>query len=281
MSVSDKANAVLQVVEKKTLTIFGNRAISLFKLGSLGNRGDFSLCSDVDVALLLDKFVADDEEKIKNLWDEIKASQLDYADRFSLYWSSYHGEDFNQGRGRFPALDRLDLLRHGLLIQGVDCRTELTTPKPEMIVIESGKFILSFMLAGEKCDELIKHADVIMKKGTRYFTKFVLFPVRLVFTLDNQGVIGSNRDAVEYFKQRRSKQLPSMAIELVIATNKLRNEKPNSPVMLDNDFVNQGLLVLYTHCVEQYCKAALSLDEKELAQQLHTAMKKITTKKLL
>lgn len=75
-------------------------------------------------------------------------------------------------------------------------------------------------------DELLEHPEIIMNKGARYFTKFVLFPVRLIFTLNNPDVIGTNQDAVKFFQQTWSKDLPISATKMINAAYKLRNNDP-------------------------------------------------------
>lgn len=279
MPLSDKAEPLLQLFKTKVTKAFGDRIISLFKFGSLGDHGDFSLCSDVDVVLMLDKLENSDEIKVKTLWDEIKTSELQYADRLSVYWSSYREQDFSKGKGRFPALDRLDLIRHAILIAGEDCRTKLKAPKHEELVTESADFILSFMLAGDKADELAQHPEVIMQKGARYFTKFVLFPVRLIFTLDHPNVVGSNRDAVKYFNQNWYKHMPIPVKELINSAYALRNSEPNSPVKLNENVVNEGLLSLYAYCINRYSDAVSSLGKKDLANRLCSQMEEIISKK--
>lgn len=275
MSLSDQAEPLLQLFKDKAAKTFDGRIESLFKFGSLGDRGDFSLCSDVDVVLMLDKVAEGDAAQVKVLWDEIMNSGLPFADRFSLYWSSYRQEDFSQGKGRFPALDRLDLLLHAVLIEGKDRRAELEAPNHEDLIIESAKFILSFMLAEEKADELTKCPENIMKKGARYFTKFVLFPVRLIFTLDNPNVIGSNKDAVEYFHRSWSKDLPMQVKDLVNAAYVLRNSEPNVPVKLDEDVVSDGLSCLYQYCIMRYSDAVLDLGKIDLVDELHKEINKL------
>lgn len=276
MPLPDQAEPLLQLFKEKATKTFDHRVISLFKFGSLGDRGDFSLCSDVDVVLMLDKVEEGDETKVKAFWDAIMNFGLPYADRLSLYWSSYREEDFSQGKGRFPALDRLDLIHHAILIEGKDRRNELQAPKHEELIVESARFILSFMLAGEKMDELTKYPQNIMKKGARYFTKFVLFPVRLMFTLDNFDVIGSNADAVKYFDKSWGKDLQEQRVhELVNVSYALRNSEPALPVDLDEKLVSVGLGALYGYCIKKYSRAVSRLGENDLAKQLHTQLEKI------
>ncbi len=229
---------------------FGNRIQAIYKIGSLGSHGDFSLCSDVDVALFLDKVQDSDFEKIQSLWDQLKQSGLPYADRLSVFWSGTP-EQFNQGMGRFPALDRLDLLQHGILLKGKDLRGNLVAPPHDAIVLESKAFIDSFMLTPEKQQELQQNPEAILQRGTRYFTKFVLFPVRLTFTLDHPGVIGSNRDAVKHYYATWHKNVPEV-YDLIQFAYEARNLPVDQPVAYDPQKLQLELLPLYDYCVFRY-----------------------------
>ncbi len=252
---------------------FQNRVISIFKLGSLGEHGDFSLCSDVDVALMLDEVKDSDYDGIQQLNNEIKATDFSYADRLSIFWSSYDTNTFDKGIGRFPPLDRLDF-RHGILLAGIDRRNELPRPTHADIVLASTKFISSFMLVGEKADELTAYPENIAKKGARYFTKFILFPVRLIFTLDKPGVIGSNLDAVEHFNQTWSELIPEVK-DLVNIAYKVRALQPNQVVDIDVAILKKSLIPLYRYCINRYRDAMVALGNFELAKQLALEKEKL------
>jgi len=268
--LSVNAEPLLALFKKRVYETFEHRVVSLFKFGSLGEHGDFSLCSDVDVVLMLDQLQETDEEKVNALWEELKKSELEYADRLSLFWSSYSGDDFECGRGRFPPLDRLDLIRHAELMTGDDRRKELSEPTHEALVTDSAGFISAYMLADGKFDELTKNQEKILEKGARYFTKFVLFPVRLIFTLDKPGVIGSNYDAVDHCNKTWSKDFPPEVISIVNIAYVLRNTQPEEKVLLDMEIteVTEALFLLYAYCMKRYYDAVLALNCDGLAEQL-------------
>lgn len=250
---------------------FGNRLVACFKLGSLGEHGDFSLCSDVDVAFFLNEIHPEDEVRVNALWSELKKAPFEFADRLSLFWSSYNNQDFIQGRGRFPALDRLDLIQHGVLIKGQDQRDQLIVPSEKEIIIESAYFIEKFMLTESKHDELLSDNAAILQKGARYFSKCVLFPVRLLFTLDHPNQVASNAEAVKYFNQQTS--LPLIVKELVNTAFSLRNAPYMQPVIptvlsLTPSDLQKALLALYSDCITGYAKAANAFGEKDLSKFL-------------
>ena len=235
---------------KDAQTTFSSRIQAIYKIGSLGSHGDFSPCSDVDIALFLDEVKDTDFEKVKHLWDTLKQSGLPYADRLSVFWTGTL-QQFKQGVGRFPALDRLDLLQHGILLKGNDVRSQLTAPSPQEIIAESAAFIKSFMLTPEKEKELKHHPEVILQKGARYFSKFVLFPVRLIFTLDYPNDIGSNRDAVKHYYASWHEKVPA-AYPLIQFAYEARQKPADQPVDYDPKALQNALLPLYHYCVQKY-----------------------------
>lgn len=232
---------------------FSNRIQAIYKIGSLGSHGDFSLCSDVDVALFLDEVHEPDFETVKSLWDALKQSGLPFADRLSIFWSGTP-DKFEKGVGRFPALDRLDLLQHGILLEGNDLRSQLPAPSHQQIVAESAAFIKSFMLTPEKELELQQKPELILQKGTRYFTKFVLFPVRLIFTLDHPNVIGSNQEAVKHYYAAWHDKVPE-AYQLIQFAYEARQNKADALVDYDPKALQNALLPLYHYCVQRYQEA--------------------------
>ena len=254
---NDHLATIINLFIEKAQSVFKERVISIFKIGSLGKHGDFSYCSDVDVALFLDTIRMTDYKKVATLWNNIKRNDLIFAERLSVFWSSYDS-NFDLGLGRFPALDRLDLLQGGLLLYGEDKRSTLNAPTSEQIICESGRFILDFMLSNEKLNELLTNQMYIVNKGARYFSKFILFPVRLLWTLDNPDVVVSNKEALSYFKQQQQ-HLNGDLITLVDTAYQIRNEKAYQEISIESMLIKQ-LIPLYRHCVLRYSQVLDKLD---------------------
>ncbi|MEM9242751.1 MAG: hypothetical protein AAGA27_01675 [Pseudomonadota bacterium] len=253
----------------------------MFKLGSLGTHGDFSLCSDVDIAIMLDNILESDADVMNTLWEKLKKSKYDYANRLSVFWSSYHTHDFANGKGRFPALDRLDFIRHAVILSGEDRRYRLPEPTAEDLIIESAEFMLSYMLSEEKRIELTRNPQIILEKGSRYFTKFVLFPVRLIFTIDYPNTIGSNKDAVNHFNQSWKIALAEEVSEIINVAYKLRNTDPNQVVDYNVEQIKIFLPRLYLYCLNRYHKAIADIscsddEKKRLQEKIRAFKQKIT-----
>ena len=262
------AQPLLDLFVHSAQKIFGTRVISLYTFGSLGEHGDFSSCSDVDVVLMLDKLNDSDQATITALCDEIKSTELEFADRLSVFWASYQGDDFESGRGRFPSLDRLDLIRHAKLLYGEDRRNELKEPSQKDMVLDSAQFISSFMLADGKLDELTDHVNDILLKGARYFTKFVLFPVRLLFTVGNEKSIASNKDAMLYFNREWSEKLPKEVSQLISFAYQTRACPANEIVKYDETHLRNALQSLYKAMIKEYILVVDHYDEHELVEKL-------------
>jgi|GEM_PF-4306628 len=232
---------------------FKQRVIAIFKIGSLGSHGDFSACSDVDVALILDDIQPTDADKIAKIAETIRQYDLPYADRLSIFWSSY--QDFELGKGRFPALDRLEFIKHGLLIQGKDLRQTLEKPTSVNINQESTQFIKEYLLTADKLNELVAQPNHIAEKGARYFSKFILFPVRLLYSISNPNTIGSNKDATHYFLQQTD--INDDLKKLVKFSYDTRNNNPYAAINTNN-ITNypKTIKALYHLCLTAYLNKA-------------------------
>ena len=93
---------------------------------------------------------------------------------------------------RLGAIDRLDLIEHGVLLQGVDHRADHgVRPTRDELVAETAAFMPYWETQRRDPDELIA-------AGARALTKQVLFPVRFLYTRAT-GRAGPNQDAVTWY----------------------------------------------------------------------------------
>jgi 2-oxo-3-hexenedioate decarboxylase len=191
----------------------GERLVAAYALGSLAHGGFSPLVSDVDLGLIVaDPIELGDAYTIQAVAEAQKATGSALAARLSVFWgtpSTLRGE---QDGGRFPPLDRLDLIENGRLLTGIDGRTELPHPSPNELLISGAEFALEF-LAGESADPSpaatglgsmrpatddavheIYDPELLLSRGIRRVTKLVLFPVRFMFTAAT-GRVGTNDEA--------------------------------------------------------------------------------------
>ncbi|HEY4096844.1 MAG TPA: hypothetical protein VGM33_15090 [Baekduia sp.] len=188
--------AVAHAAVEEAVRVLGGRLASAYAIGSLAHGGFAPAASDVDVALLTDGGGAIAEEA-----DEIAAAtraRVDspLAERLSVFhapWPLHVGP----GPGsRFPAIDRLDLVEHGVLMHGEERRDEASWPAPEDVVDEAVRFSLERL-------ELVpgQAVPLVAPDAVRKPAKLVLAPVRLLFLADTAQV-ASNDAAVEHYRHR-------------------------------------------------------------------------------
>ena len=134
--------------------------------------------------------------------------------------------------GRFPLLDRLDLIEHGRLLQGEDARGGLVPSGRDELFVAGALFALEYLAgldvepplgslhrargscqlikklvlfpvrflftAGEDAVEEILRPELLLARSVRRLTKLVLFPVRFLFTTE-KGRVSTIAAAVDYY----------------------------------------------------------------------------------
>lgn len=173
---------------------FGSRLRSLYLIGSLA-RGDFAAgVSDIGMALFLAApLAAHDAEQIAAVAAYCAAAHPVYGRRLSLFWAtaeSFADVDAVQVPGRFPALDRLDLVEHGQLFAGEDLRAGLTPPTRAAILENSREDLLRFVRDPNRYGFLTGGATLGFH-DRQALTRLCLFPARFLYTM-RSGTIASN-----------------------------------------------------------------------------------------
>jgi hypothetical protein len=189
--------AVAQSAARAAAARFGSRLRSVYALGSLAHGGFCPLVSDVDVGIILAGRSRWDRARIHALTAGIRRSGAPLADRLSLFWGTRDSLTGSASWGRFPAHDRLDLIRHGQLIAGAEIRGALPEPSYCDLVTGTARFAVS-MLAGRERRREIADARYTAAQGPRAASKVALFPVRFLFTA-RSGRIGQNQAAVGHY----------------------------------------------------------------------------------
>jgi hypothetical protein len=107
----------------------GSRLIAGYALGSLAHGGFSPLVSDVDLGLILDAPVrATDRMTIRTVARSVRAGGSALDQRLSVFWGTPATLQGQRRGGRFPPLDRLDLLDYGRLLTGTDARSAAACP---------------------------------------------------------------------------------------------------------------------------------------------------------
>ncbi len=194
-----RANSFVEQVRAHARARFGDNLLAVYLLGSLAHGGYSAGCSDIDVALF---FRPGYEADLAALRADLRAVDLTLESRLSIFWSTpgFVG-------GRFPALDRIDLLDHGVLIDGeaID-----GLPRPDRAAIES---------------QLRAHATGYWASLTADFSgdrpadkelsRCVLYPARLLYTWQS-GEMASNDVAVQWLNEHPVEGLDLAPINLAM-----------------------------------------------------------------
>jgi hypothetical protein len=259
----------------------GERPVAAYALGSLAHGGFSPLVSDVDLALILaDPLRPTDSETVATVARGLKAKDSALHDRLSVFWGTLSSLGGRVPGGRFPPLDRLDLLEHGRLLRGEDVRNGLVPPGRDELLVAGALFALEYLAGlvvgppheerpgqalgsmhrGEDAVEEIRCPELLLARGVRRLTKLVLFPVRFLFTAET-GRVGTNAAAVDHYLAADAP--PGAA--LVAAALVWRTVPPENDeaVLL---LLEAGIVPLYLHYIDDQRARLAALGRHDLAE---------------
>jgi hypothetical protein len=255
----------------------GSRLIAGYALGSLAHGGFSPLVSDVDLGLILnDPLRANDRMTIRKVARSVKAGGSALDQRLSVFWGTPVTLQGQRRGGRFPPLDRLDLLEYGRLLTGRDVRAVVARPDDAELLVAGAEFALGYLgakgaglpdrfrgwarlrLRDDSALDEIRTPSRLVARGTRRVTKIVLFPVRFLFTAET-GRVGTNTLAAEHYLA--SAYAPAAA--LVTAALAWRRERP-----ADNEateLLSRELISLYVQYLDDHIVRLQAVDCYRLA----------------
>jgi hypothetical protein len=273
-----RAERVLAEAAAAYRVALGERLLAAYALGSLAHGGFSELVSDVDLGLIVSgPLQPDDAERIKAVADAEKAKGTPLCERLSVFWGSPATLRGEQEGGRFPPLDRLDLLESGRLLLGADARAGLPRPSTRELLVSSAEFAVEFLAgarvlaarqasglaslqpAGDDAVVEIRSPELLVSRGVRRLTKLVLFPVRFLFTAAT-GRVGTNDDAVSWYLANQA--APSSP--LVRAALDWRTAPPADVVA--SRLLREQLVPLYLYFIDDHIRRLDALGEAELAR---------------
>jgi hypothetical protein len=276
---AEKGESVLAEAVRASREALGPRLVAAYALGSLAHGGFSQLVSDVDLGLIVaDPLLETDEATIQSVADGVKAQGSVLHERLSVFWGT---PSTLQGRlpgGRFPALDRLDLIENGRLLAGEDARQSLVQPTQTELLIAGAEFALDYLGGGrgslappspglgsmspadDSVLEELRGPTLLVSRGPRRLTKLVLFPVRFLFTAAT-GQVGTNALAVAHYLA----DAKAPARTLVAAAFGWRVDPPD-----DTDaavtLVSQELIPLYLYYIDDHRTRLTSAGRDDLAR---------------
>lgn len=257
----------------------GERLLAAYAIGSLAHGGFSPLVSDIDLGLIVDDPLGpDDQNTIETVAKGQKESGEPLSDRLSVFWGTPNMFAGRHDDGRFPALDRLDLIENGRLLTGVEARSGLRRPSASDLIVAGAEFAIaslagvrwslsgtgsglgSMRAAVEDAVDQVRRPELLIAAGVRRLTKLVLFPVRFVFTAAT-GRVGTNNESVEWYLARDA--APSKG--LVAAGLAWRTAEPNDQEKVA-DLLRKNMVPLYLYFIDDHVARLDALGKVELAR---------------
>src|SRR5713101_1433043 len=116
----DGGRVLAEAVEAYRVAL-GDRLLAAYALGSLAHGGFSELVSDIDLGLIVsDPPLLAEGSMIQVVADAEKSKGSALHEQLSVFWGTPATLRGEREGGRFPALDRLDLIENGRLLAGTD-----------------------------------------------------------------------------------------------------------------------------------------------------------------
>jgi predicted nucleotidyltransferase len=265
----------------------GERLSAAYALGSLAHGGFSPLVSDVDLGLIVaDPPRSDDDATIERVAESVKARGSELHERLSVFWGTTSTLRGEREGGRFPPLDRLDLIENGRLLAGTDERSGLPRPTAQELLIAGAEFALGCLAgmggdAGQAAKRLgsmrpaaadaveeIRSPEKLVSRGVRRLTKLVLFPVRFLYSAET-GRVGTNEAAVAHYVKS---DWPSGL--LVAAALRWRGSPPTDEIA--TPLLREHMASLYAHYIDDHISRLGALGESELASRFEAWRNRLT-----
>ncbi len=194
---SEPGWAVVRTAAAAARHLVGEPMRSAYAIGSLAHGGFAPAVSDVDLALLTEGPL--DAEAVSRIAGATEGElQMELSRRLSIFHVPWQAFAAPPCGSRFPAIDRLDLLRFGVLVDGPEIRATLPVPPRAEVVEEAVRFAAE-QLRAETTEAAMCDTDPGVGR-LRKTTKLALLPVRLLFVAET-GEIGGNDDAVGHYRR--------------------------------------------------------------------------------
>jgi hypothetical protein len=275
----DGETVLLEAVDAYRCAV-GDRLLAAYALGSLAHGGFSEWVSDVDLGLIVGDPPQDgDAATIQAVADGEKRKGTPLHGRLSVFWGTPSTLAGERSGGRFPPLDRLDLIESGRLLAGADAvRPALPRPSTSELVVTGAEFALeqlagisehtdesaaqlgSLTSAGDDAVTEIRSPESLARSGVRHVTKQVLFPVRFMYTAAT-GHVGTNGAAVKHYLAQPAAGSP----RLVQAALAWRSDPPGDQPAVAR-LLGEQLVPLYVEYIDDHIPRLESLGRPDLAE---------------
>jgi hypothetical protein len=169
----------------------GTELLGAYLIGSLAHAGFSRRYSDIDIALVTDAGLA--PQTLDRLRSDAIALSPDLGSKVSVFWADRHFS-----LGRFPPLDRIDYLDHGVALLE---RAPVRPPRPTLdeirLYLRGAPFANWADLARR-----FTAAETLEPKDHKTYLRTLLYPARFCYSWST-GLMGSNDDAVAFLSEQR------------------------------------------------------------------------------
>ncbi|MFG1609269.1 hypothetical protein [Actinoplanes sp. NPDC049265] len=203
---------------------FGDRLAAGYLLGSLAYGGYAPAVSDIDVAVVLTDRQPGDPDLVDATVGALRERSPLHA-KLSVFWSSLPALRAGESDGRFPGIDRMQLVDDGVLLAGTDVTGQVGRIPGRDLMLESIRFAVELLATDEVIAEFHRPRRLLVDPV--WFTKAVFFPLRIRFSAEGgAGTSSKNDDALMWYLVNRS-QPPGG--DLVRMANRIRGGEPLDP----------------------------------------------------
>ena len=237
------ARAVADECARAYQDAFADRLAAAYLLGSLAYGGYAPTVSDIDLAVVLADARGSDSDTITGTIETLRGQGGLYH-KLSIFWSSLPALCNGHHDGRFPALDRLQLADHGVLLLGIAVSRQVARPSTDELLLESARFAIDVLATDEMTAEFRRPRRLLIDPV--WFTKAVLFPVRFLYTsMRAGGRAATNAEAIAWYLA----QPEPTAASLVRLATLVRAGHPVDPEQAAAELA-AGLIPLYQHYID-------------------------------
>ena len=273
---ADLGEAVLARAVSAYQAALGSRLLAGYALGSVAHGGFSALVSDVDLGLILpDPATVQDRMTIRAVARSVRAGGSALDQRLSVFWGTPATLGGQRRGGRFPPLDRLDLLEYGRLLTGQDLRSAVARPDHAELLVAGAEFALGYLGGVARLPDrlrswarLRRQDDTVLNeiraparlvsRGPRRLTKIVLFPVRFLFTAET-GQVGTNTGAAQHYLA--SANPPAAALVTEALTWRLEAPDAEEATAL----LSRELIPLYLQYIDDHVARLHAVNHHRLA----------------
>ena len=179
----------------------GRHLIGFYLIGSLAHGGFSARYSDIDVAVIAEEPLT--PEDLALMSERASALSNELAPKLSLFWT-----DRQFSTGRFPPLDRVDLIDHGIAVLE---RKHVRPLRPSLDEIRT-------YLGAQPLQNWSRQAEILSSlteltaANHKAYLRTLLYPARFAYSWMT-GAMGSNDEAVAWLHSHAADRLDVDLIE--------------------------------------------------------------------